>query len=154
MEMLISFSFTLHLSTMSKLLVTDLMTMVLLAWPELHRLPIEFRLGQLSRGGWETPDPKIQRSQATWASITPQECHRLTASMQKENKYTFLNVNISVLISFFALVIFMNCEKKFQIKKKKLHKIVQSFSFWLKNKEKMFSSQGSVNNMETTCILW
>ncbi len=42
--------------------------------------------GVLSRGRWETPDPTTQMtwrslSKTTWASITPEQCHRLIASM-------------------------------------------------------------------------
>ncbi len=39
----------------------------------------------LSRGRWETPDPTVQMTwraiKATWASITPEQYHRLIASM-------------------------------------------------------------------------
>ncbi len=43
--------------------------------------------GALSRGRWETPDPTTQMtwplSKTTWASITPEQCHRLIASMPR-----------------------------------------------------------------------
>ncbi len=37
----------------------------------------------LSRGRWETPDPTMQMIKATWASITPEQCHRLIVSMPR-----------------------------------------------------------------------
>ncbi len=44
--------------------------------------------GLLSRGSWEIPDPTMQmtwrpQSKQSWASITPEECHRLITSMPR-----------------------------------------------------------------------
>ncbi len=70
--------------TLPKVLKAGSMTMVLqtrLTWtPE--------NLWVLSRGKWETPDPTMQMYlkatiKATWALITPEQCHRLIDSMTR-----------------------------------------------------------------------
>ncbi len=52
-----------------------------LAWLEPHR-------ESMSRGRWETPDPTMQIDlkatvKETWASIPPQQCHKLITSMPR-----------------------------------------------------------------------
>ena len=80
---------TWHLRTEPKLLVTGVLTMVLLGLTDqptgLTSTPPRI-CGILSRGRWETPDPITQMSlrplsKHSWASITPQQNHRLITFM-------------------------------------------------------------------------
>ncbi len=81
------FIFQQDFSTLPKVPKAGSMTMVLLCLTDqqtrLTWTPQRI-YGVLSRGRWETPDPTTQMtwplSKATWASITPEQCHRLIAS--------------------------------------------------------------------------
>lgn len=79
---------TLHLPTVSKLLVTVLLTVVLPylfgqhGWPEPHREYIAYRQEEDERRQQSNNPDDIQAAvKATRASITPQCCHRLIANM-------------------------------------------------------------------------
>ena len=82
---------TWHLPTEPKLLVTCVLTMVLLGLTDqptgLTSTPQRICV-VLSRGRWETPDPTTQMSlrplsKQSWASITPQQYHRLITFMPR-----------------------------------------------------------------------